>query len=135
VSAIQIATKLGDARRQKYSGEISRSKSSRMNRPNRLDFAAVNRAAMMVLPTLLARWLPGGRTEGAEFVAFNPRRVDRHLGSFRVNTRTGRWCDFAVQGARGGDVVSLAAYLGGIGQAEAARQLAAMLGIEVRRGR
>jgi hypothetical protein len=106
-----------------------------MSRPDRIDFAAINRAAMMVLPTLLARWLPGGRTEGAEFVALNPRRADRHLGSFRVNTRTGRWCDFAVQGARGGDVVSLVAYLGGIGQAEAARRLAAMLGIEVRRGR
>jgi hypothetical protein len=134
VSLTQIATKLGDGRRQKYGGGISRSKSSRMNRPNRIDFAAVNRAAMMVLPTLLARWLPRGRTEGAEFVALNPRRADRHLGSFRVNTRTGRWCDFALEGARGGDVISLATYLGGIGQAEAARRLAAMLGIEVRRG-
>jgi hypothetical protein len=127
--------KLGDARRPKRSARSGISKSRRMNRSNRLDFAAVNRAALMVLSTLLARWLPGGRTEGTEFVALNPRRVDHRLGSFRINTRTGRWCDFAVEGARGGDVISLAAFLGGIGQVEAAERLAAMLGIEARRGR
>jgi hypothetical protein len=61
-------------------------------------------------------------------VARNPRRQDRHLGSFRVNLRTGRWADFAT-GDRGGDVVSLAAFLAGISQADAARHLARMLGI------
>jgi hypothetical protein len=74
----------------------------------------------------------GGRTEGAEYVALNPRRVDHHPGSFRVNTRTGRWADFAVTGVRGGDVVSLAAYLAGIGRVEAAERLGAMLGVEAR---
>ena len=39
---------------------------------------------------------------------------------------TGKWADFA-SGDRGGDVVSLAAYLAGTGQAEAARNLADML--------
>jgi hypothetical protein len=107
----------------------------RVHRRRRVNFENINRAALAVLPSLLARWLPGGRTEGAEFVALNPRRADRHLGSFRINTRTGQWCDFAVEGARGGDVVSLAAFLGGIGQGEAARRLAAMLGIEVSHGR
>jgi hypothetical protein len=131
VSATQIATKHGDARRQKYGGGTGRSK--RMSRPDRIDFAAINRAAMMVLPTLLAQWLPGGCAEGAEYLALNPRRVDRHIGSFRINTRTGRWCDFAVEGARGGDLISLAAYLGGIGQAEAAEKLATILGVEARR--
>lgn len=99
------------------------------------DFAAVNRAALAILPTLLERWLPGGRTEGAEFVAINPRRPDRHLGSFRINARTGRWADFAIAGARGGDPVSLAAYLAGIRQLEAAQRLAAMLGIKACDGR
>jgi hypothetical protein len=99
------------------------------------DFAAVNRVALAILPMLLERWLPGGRTEGAEFVAINPRRPDRHLGSFRISTRTGRWADFAIAGARGGDPVSLAAYLAGIGQLEAAERLAEMLGIEANDGR
>jgi hypothetical protein len=104
----------------------------RLRRGRPIDFGRVNRAALAELPSLLRRWLPGGRTEGAEYVALNPRRVDRHPGSFRVNTRTGRWADFAVEGVRGGDVVSLAAYLGNIGQVDAAERLGAMLGIEVR---
>ncbi len=94
----------------------------------RLDFAGVNRAALNDLPTILARWLPRGRIEGDEFVALNPRRADKRLGSFKINLRTGRWADFAT-GDSGGDPVSLAAYLAGCGQAEAARRLAAMLGI------
>ena len=93
-----------------------------------IDFAAVNAAALRVLPTLLARWAPGGVIRGNEFTALNPKRADRRAGSFRVNTRTGRWADFAT-GDKGGDVVSLAAYLSGTGQADAARALADMLGV------
>ena len=97
-----------------------------------IDFARVNRASLAVLPALLARWLPGGRIEGVEYVVLNPRRIDHRPGSFRVNTRTGRWADFAIDGARGGDVVSLAAYLACIGQVQAAERLATMLNIEAR---
>jgi len=100
-----------------------------------IDFCLVNRVALVALLGLLERWLPSGRTQGAEYVVLNPRRSDQHLGSFRVNLRTGRWADFAIAGARGGDVVSLAAYLAGIGQLEAAERLAKMLGIEARHGR
>jgi hypothetical protein len=92
------------------------------------DFARVNAAALPVLPALLNRWLPDGRKLGAEWVAKNPTRSDRRHGSFSVNTRTGRWADFAT-GDRGGDVISLAAYLHGLRQAEAARKLADMLGL------
>src|ERR1700730_11890587 len=95
----------------------------RLRRARSLDFGRVNRASLAALPWLLQRWLPGGRIEGVEYVALNPRRSDQHLGSFRVNTRTGRWADFAFEGVRGGDVVSLAAYLGSIGQVEAAERL------------
>jgi hypothetical protein len=101
----------------------------------RLNFGAVNAAALRELPALLARWLPDGRVNGREFTARNPRRADRHLGSFKVNLRTGRWADFAT-GDKGGDVVSLAAYLFGLSQIEAGRKLAVMLGLpdgEVRR--
>lgn len=99
-----------------------------MSQHRRIDFDAINTAALNDLATLLARWLPRGRIEGEEYVALNPRRADRRLGSFKINMRTGRWADFATADG-GGDVVSLAAYLAGCGQAEAARQLAAMLGI------
>jgi hypothetical protein len=106
-----------------------------IKRRHPIDFDRVNRAALTALPRLLERWLPGGRIDGAEYVALNPRRSDQRLGSFRVNTRTGRWADFAVDGVRGGDLVSLAAYLGCIGQTEAAELLGAMLGIEARHAR
>ncbi len=96
----------------------------------RLDFPAINRAALASLPALLRRWLPDGRLVGHEFTARNPRRADRRPGSFKVNVSTGKWADFATDDA-GGDVVSLAAYLSHTGQAEAARALADMLGLRL----
>lgn len=101
---------------------------SPLDQVNRIDFASVNAAALPVLPSLLARWLPDGRRDGHEWIALNPRRADRRPGSFRVNMTSGRWADFAT-GDRGGDPVSLAAFLAGTGQAEAARSLADMLGV------
>jgi hypothetical protein len=94
----------------------------------RPDFAVINAAALRELPALLTRWLPDGRAEGHEWIARNPRRADRHPGSFKINVHTGRWSDFAT-GDCGGDPVSLAAYLFGLRQAEAARRLANMLGL------
>ncbi len=94
----------------------------------RVDFATVNAVALRALPDLLARWLPDGRNEGREYVARNPRRGDRNAGSFKVNTATGRWADFAAD-ARGGDAVSLVAYLFGLRQIDAAAKLSVMLGL------
>ena len=94
----------------------------------RIDFEAVNSAALSDLPSLVRRWLPDGRTEGREYVARNPRRADKKAGSFKINLHSGKWCDFAT-GDAGGDVISFAAYLSGTGQVEAARNLSEMLGI------
>jgi hypothetical protein len=94
-----------------------------------IDFEQINRAALGSLPALLCRWLPDGQRLGREWVALNPTRADRRRGSFRINLETGRWADFA-SGDAGGDVVSLAAYLFGLRQAEAARRLAEMLGLD-----
>jgi len=96
-----------------------------------VNFRTVNQAAMRQLPLLLDRWLPGGVRRGEEYTTLNPTRIDRHLGSFLINVRTGRWADFAT-GDKGTDVISLAAYLTGISQHEAAWRLAVMLGL--RRG-
>jgi hypothetical protein len=104
----------------------------RQRPPDYVDFDAVNAAALRQLPTLLARWLPRGQRRGQEYVALNPRRRDRELGSFRVNLITGRWADFALDDVRGGDVISLAAYLAGTSQLEAARKLSSMLGLRGR---
>ncbi len=97
----------------------------------RVDFRTVAAAAVPALPAILARLLPGGVTEGGEYSALNPCRADRRLGSFKVNLRSGKWADFAT-GDKGGDVVSLVAYIEHIGQAEAARRLAHMLGLDTR---
>ena len=94
-----------------------------------VDFKAINRVALELLSDILRRWLPDGRIEGVEYVARNPTRADRRSGSFKINLHTGRWADFAT-GDRGGDVVSLAAYLAGCSQSEAARQLKIMLGVD-----
>jgi hypothetical protein len=94
-----------------------------------IDFAEINRAALAAFPAVLNRLLPRGKAVGREIVALNPRRADRNLGSFKVNRFNGRWCDFAT-GDRGGDPISLVAYLADVSQGDAARLLAQMLGME-----
>ena|SRR5688572_4870456 len=95
---------------------------------DRIDFRAIKDAALQRLPLILLRWLPEGRREGQEWVCRNPTRADRSPGSFKVNLGTGRWADFAT-GDRGGDAISLAAYLFGLNQSEAAHRIADMLGV------
>ena len=94
----------------------------------KVNFSEVNQAALVSLPAILSRWLPNGRCEGQEWVSLNPLRSDKKRGSFKVNLRTGKWSDFAT-GDRGGDPISLGAYLHGLGQLEAAKRLAKMLGV------
>ncbi len=51
-------------------------------------------------------------------------------GSFKINIITGRWADFATQD-RGGDLVSLGAYLARCSQSEAALGVANMISCEL----
>jgi hypothetical protein len=101
------------------------------NKQRRLNFEAINRAALANVHEVLQRWLPDGHLEGREYTAINPRRADHRRGSFKVNVDTGKWADFAT-GDAGGDLVSLAAYLAGVSQGEAVRELANMLGVDHR---
>lgn len=93
-----------------------------------IDFSSIAATALADAVWLLKIWIPGGRLQGNEYLARNPLRDDRHAGSLSVNVRTGRWSDFAT-GDRGGDLVSLYAYLNGLRQGEAARQLRDLLGV------
>ncbi len=93
-----------------------------------IDIKAVSAAALRSLPDLLADWLPGGRREGHEYVVRNPTRADGRPGSFTINTSSGRWSDFAT-GDRGGDAVSLYAFLNRTSQVDAARAVADRLGL------
>ncbi len=97
-------------------------------RSARIDFAKINRAALTDLQGALRPWVPDATIIGEELQAKNPTRQDRRPGSFRINIRSGRWSDFAT-GDRGGDVVSYVAYITGTSQVDAARRLAAVLGI------
>lgn len=67
-----------------------------------LDFPKINAAALPALTALCARWMPGGKRIGREYVTLNPTRADKRAGSFKVNMTTGRWADFATgrQGRR-----------------------------------
>jgi hypothetical protein len=94
----------------------------------RVDFGRVNAAALAHAERVVRGLLPDGRRDGAEWVARNPLRQDRRPGSFKVNIWTGKWGDFAT-GDRGGDFVSLAAYVAGVSQREAAIRLAENLGV------
>src|SRR5262249_57358886 len=67
---------------------------------------------------------------GYEYAVRTPLRNDQHEGSFKINWKKGEWGDFAM-GESGGDLISLVAYLGGISQVDAARELAATFGIPV----
>lgn len=94
----------------------------------RIDFGRVNAAALARAVAVVRGLLPEGRMEGHEYVARNPLRPDRRLGSFKVNISTGRWADFAT-GDGGGDLVSLAAFVSGLPQREAAIRLAESMGV------
>lgn len=97
--------------------------------PLALEIPRIANAALRDAETLLADWLPDGLRKGKEYWPTNPVRGDRKPGSFSINLQTGKWNDFA-SGDKGGDLVSLLAYLRGCSQMEAARILSAQLGLQ-----
>lgn len=93
------------------------------------DFGAVNNAARARAEEVCRRLLPGGARRGRHWAAGDLAGAPgQSLRVLLEGERAGAWCDFAT-GARGGDLVSLAAATAGISQSEAARRLARMLGL------
>jgi putative DNA primase/helicase len=86
--------------------------------------AALHHAAVLV-----PEWLPDGKRHHHEWMAKNPTRGDRQTGSFSVSLLTGKWNDFADGGAKGGDLVSLLAYLHHCKQWQAAQTIDSRLGL------
>ena len=93
-----------------------------------INFDRINAEALVCLDAICRRLLPGGRREGREYLALNPRRGDRRLGSFKINLKTGRWADFS-SGDKGRDPVSLVAFIEDCRQGEAALKLARLLSL------
>lgn len=98
-----------------------------------VDIKRIAEAALGAAEGLLADWLPDGTRKGNEYWPTNPVRGDRKPGSFSINITTGKWHDFA-SGDKGGDLVSLLAYLNGCKQIDAARMIAQQLGIHFNSG-
>jgi hypothetical protein len=96
-------------------------------------FSTLNAELLNRARDLLPRWMPGGRWEADEWVAINPTRSDKGLGSFKANSQTVKWADFATDD-KGGDLISLHGYLKDVKYGQAARALAEKLGMVERIG-
>ena len=72
--------------------------------------------------------LAGGKHSGAEYLPLNPKRDDHSAGSLSINRNKGAWMEGAT-GDKGGDLVSLAAYVWSCSQSDAAERLGKFLGI------
>lgn len=95
--------------------------------------AIVKREALLRICNLLEQWLPGGEWQGDHYVARNPKRNDRHPGSFMI-WADGGFRDWACpDDCSGGDLVALYAYLKGYGvqMEDAARKLAEDLKLDL----
>ncbi len=71
---------------------------------------------------ILREIVGAGEIQGSDYVALNPRRNDKHRGSFRIHIATGRFYDFAT-GDRGGSVIDLAMFVYNCEIVEAAKHL------------
>ncbi len=97
----------------------------------RMAFDRVANAALADSESVVQGLLPGGKRQGAAWVALNPRRDDDPPGSFKVNLKTGKWAYFTRGGVvRGSDLVSLAACVTGADHRTAAIRLAEALAID-----
>ena len=94
---------------------------------NKVNFSQVKNFLKGHEEGILRRLLPMGKKSGNEYIALNPTRNDKNLGSFRINTTTGKWADFAT-GDKGGDIISLYAYIKNVNQLTAAKELLRFVG-------
>ncbi|MBI2240932.1 MAG: hypothetical protein HYU59_09045 [Magnetospirillum gryphiswaldense] len=91
--------------------------------------ARIASAARQQMPVLASQLFPRGHTEGREWAVGNLKgEPGNSLKIVLVGPKAGLWKDFAT-GEGGRDAVSLVAAVEGIGQAEAARHLAKMMGV------
>jgi hypothetical protein len=94
----------------------------------KINFRQIQKMSCDRVLFLMQLLLPGGTPRGGEWIVRNPKRRDTFPGSFKINLTTGQWADFAT-GDKGGDLISLVAYLDGISQFSAAKKLAGILGV------
>ncbi|MBW8459148.1 MAG: DUF927 domain-containing protein [Thiobacillus sp.] len=95
------------------------------------DIQAIAAQAMAHIETVCARWLPDGKKAGHEWeIGDRHGTPGKSLKVHLSGNKAGMWADFST-GDKGGDLVSLVAFVEGIAQGDAARRLAEFLGLPV----
>ena len=87
-----------------------------------ISFAEIKRRYSENPLPILRELVGAGEIRGGDYVALNPRRNDRHRGSFRIKISTGGFYDFA-SGDKGGSIIDLAAFVYNCGIIEAAERI------------
>ena len=86
------------------------------------DFQKLNEILLLNSKDFVQKLLPNGKKESNEWLALNPKRNDKNIGSFKINLKTGFWADFAT-GDKGADLISLYAYVLGCSQFESLKRI------------
>jgi hypothetical protein len=90
----------------------------------KVDFDVINARAIPYAEEIFDEIGLDGEMQGKEYVCLNPNRdEDSELGSFKINTETFAWADFAVSEAKGIGLVSFVAYVKGYSLRESAIEL------------
>jgi hypothetical protein len=87
-----------------------------------IDYKGIADELLLNAERYVREWLPGGVKQGNEYLPLNPKRDDKKPGSFSINVKTGAWLEGAT-GDKGGDLLSLYAYINNMSQGEAAKAL------------
>ena len=93
-----------------------------MNKNKFHDFKALNEKILLNAENFVENLIPKGKKSRNEWIALNPTRDDKNMGSFRINLISGKWADFAT-GDKGSDLISLYAYIKKCSQYEAFKKI------------
>ena len=95
------------------------------------DIQVIAAHALAHIETVCARWLPDGKKAGHEWeIGDRHGTPGKSLKVHLSGNKAGMWADFST-GDKGGDPVSLVAFIDGVSQGDAARRLAEFMGLSV----
>lgn len=105
-----------------------------MKRGQKIDFLNVAASALDRIEAVCSHWLPAGKRAGHEWeIGDRTGAPGKSLKVHLSGSKAGTWADFAASD-KGGDLISLVAYVDNCGQLDAARKLAEFLGITAGQG-
>lgn len=95
------------------------------------DIQAIAAHALAHIETVCARWLPDGKKTGHEWeIGDRHGTPGKSLKVHLSGAKAGMWADFSTSD-KGGDLVSLVAFIDGVSQGDAGRRLAEFLALPV----